>query len=121
MKAEADGTLAKLEAEAKGQLAIANAKAEGIKNMVAAAGGADSAYRLLMVDNVRYVADASAKAISNVKFDKVMVWGNGEGAEVPNFIGGLVKSMVPLMDVINEQTDIKVPGLKTGEDTKKSK
>ena len=118
MKAEADGQFAKLEAEARGQLAIANAKAEGIKNMVAAAGGADSAYRLMMVDNVRYVADASAKAISNVKFDKVMVWGNGEGGEVPNFIKGLVKSMVPLMDVINEQTDIKVPMLK---DDKKAK
>ncbi len=123
MKAEADGTLAKLEAEAKGALAIANAKADGLRNMVDAAGGdANAAYRLLMIDNVRYVADASAKAISNIKFDKVMVWGNGEGGEVPNFIKGLVKSMVPLMEVINEQTDIKVPGLKAGEpDTKTPK
>lgn len=114
-EAAAAQIFAKLEAEAKGQLEILNARAEGMRRMVEAAGGADAAYKLLMVDNVKYVADASAKAISGIKFDKVMVWGGSEGGEVPKFINSVVKSMVPLMDVVNELTDVKVPGLKTSE------
>jgi flotillin len=113
LAAEAEGKAiyAKLKAEADGQLAIANAKAEGIKNMVAAAGGAELAYKLLMVDHMDHIADASAEAIKNIRFDKVMVWSTGEGGEIPNFLKGLAKTVPPLADTIEQLTGIRVPGM----------
>ena len=43
-------------------------------------GSADDAFRLLMVDNIPKLAETSAQAISNIKFDKVVVWDSGNAA-----------------------------------------
>lgn len=102
-------------AEADGILAIANAKAEGMRRMVEAAGGnPEAAYRLLVVEHLDHIADASAAAIKGIKFDKIMVWGGGNGTEVPNFLSSLGKGLPPMLDIINHLTDISVPGLKKG-------
>ena len=79
--------------------------------IVSETGGADHAFRLLMVDNLPKLAETSATAISNIKFDKVVVWdsgGGGGGSEgggspttaTSNFVRGLTSSMPPALDVL---------------------
>ena len=77
---EAAAIFAKLEAEARGQYEILAKKGEGLKRIIDACGGAKQAFQLLMLEHLDNLAEASAKAISNIKFDKVVVWENG-GAE----------------------------------------
>ena len=66
------------------------------------------AYRMLMVEHLDTLAETSAKAISNIKFDKVVVWdggtGNGAGGgnAVPNFVRGVATSLPPTLDVLKE-------------------
>ena len=78
---EAEGAAAaiysKLEAEARGQYEILAKKGEGLKQIVEACGGAKEAFQLMMLEHLDNLADSSAKAISNIKFDKVVVWENG--------------------------------------------
>ena len=112
-KAEADGTLAKLQAQAEGEKQIALAKAAGMKALVEAAGDATAAYRLLTIDQIPVVAKAASDAVQNIKFDKVIVWGQGEGSEIPNFLTGLAKGIIPLMETLGQVSDVKIPGLKT--------
>src|SRR5262249_58900034 len=78
----AKATFAKLEAEAKGQYEILAKKGEGLQRIIEACGGSQQAFQLLMLEHLDALAQASAKAVSNIKFDKVVVWehgGNGSG------------------------------------------
>jgi flotillin len=72
--------LLKLEAEARGQYEIMSKKAEAMKELVAAAGGAKEAFQLMMVEHLDTLAETSAKAISNIKFDKVVCGTPGRAA-----------------------------------------
>ena len=74
---EAAAIYAKLEAEARGQYEILAKKGEGLKQIVEACGGAKEAFQLMMLEHLDTLAESSAKAISNIKFDKVVVWENG--------------------------------------------
>src|SRR5437016_1261507 len=76
---QASAIFAKLEAEAKGQYEILSQKAEGLRRIVEACGGATQAYQMLMLEHVDKLAETSAQAIANIKFDKVIVWENGGG------------------------------------------
>src|SRR5690606_24885537 len=69
---EAKAIFAKLEAEAKGNYEILAKKGEGLKQIVEACGGANQAFQLLMLEQLGMLAEQSAKAISNIKFDKVI-------------------------------------------------
>ena len=87
MKLEAQAAAAtiyaKLEAEARGQYEILAKKGEGLKKIIDACGGAQAAFQLLMLEHMDALAEASAKAISNIKFDKVVVWeGGGANGDV---------------------------------------
>src|SRR5262245_14803346 len=73
-EAEAKAVYMRLEAEARGQYEILAKKAEGMRMLVEAAGGAKEAFQLMMLEHVDKLAETSAKAISNIKFDKVIVW-----------------------------------------------
>src|SRR6476646_10605974 len=73
--AEAD----KIEAEKRAALE-APAKAERAK-IIEACGSAQAAFQLLMLDHMDALAEASARAISNIKFDKVVVWEGGGSGE----------------------------------------
>jgi dihydroxy-acid dehydratase len=64
-EAEAKAIYVKLEAEARGQYQIMSKKAEAMKELVAAAGGAKEAFQLMMVEHLDTLAETSAKAISN--------------------------------------------------------
>ena len=71
-RGEADAILAKYNAEAEGTEAVLAAKARGYEALVQAANGdARSAATLLMVEKLESIVAQQAKAISNLKIDKI--------------------------------------------------
>jgi flotillin len=110
--AEAHAIYIKLEAEARGQYEILAKKAEAMKELVLAAGGAKEAFQLLMVEHLDTLAETSAKAISNIKFDKVVVWDSGNGgASASGFLQSMAKTLPPMMHVLRDIADVEIPGL----------
>jgi flotillin len=111
-KAEADAVFLKLEAEARGQYEILAKKGEGLKRIVDACGGSNQAFQMLMLEHLDNLAEASAKAISNIKFDKVVVWegGNSDGrSSTANFLSGMAKSLPPMMQVMRDIGGVELP------------
>jgi flotillin len=110
---QAKATFAKLQAEAKGQYEILAQKAEGLRRIVEACGGGAQACQLLMIEHVDKLAETAAKAISNIKFDKVIVWenggSNGAGSSTSHFLQGLVRSMPPMMQVMKDIGGVEMP------------
>jgi flotillin len=101
-EAEAAATFAQLEAAARGEFEMLSKKAEGLRQIVDACGGADAAYRMLMIEHIPTLADKAAEAISNIKFDKVVMWGgagqNGSPANgVTSFVTDLMGTLPPAL------------------------
>ena len=113
-KGEADAIFAKMEAEAKGNQEILTKQAEGLKQIVAAAGGdADAAVRLIIADKMEQLIAIQVEAIKNIKIDKITVWDSGanggqNGGSTANFLSGLMKSVPPLNDLF-EQAGMSLP------------
>jgi flotillin len=109
---EAKAIFAKLEAEAKGNYEILAKKGEGLRQIVEACGGSEGAYRMLMLEHLDKMAETAAQAISNIKFDKVIVWENGgkngEGA-ANNFLNSMVSSLPPMMNVMKDIGGVEMP------------
>ncbi|WP_437185156.1 flotillin family protein [Planctomicrobium sp. SH668] len=111
-KAEADAIYAKLEAEARGQYEILAKKGEGLKMIVDACGGSNAAFQMMMLEHLDHLADASSRAISNIKFDKIVVWENGgkDGRNnTADFIQGMARSLPPMMNVMKDIGGIELP------------
>lgn len=108
-EAEAQAIFLKLEAEARGQYEIMAKKAEAMRQLVSAAGSARDAYQLLMLEHLDTLAETSARAISNIKFDKVVVWDGGAGTAPSNFLQGMTKSLPPMMHVLREIAGVELP------------
>ncbi len=109
--AEAQSIYVKLEAEARGQYEIMSKKAEAMKELVAAAGGAKEAFQLLMVEHLDTLAETSAKAISNIKFDKIVVWDSGTpGGGTAGFLQNMARTMPPMMQVLRDIAGVELPG-----------
>lgn len=116
---EAAVIFAKLEAEARGQYEILAKKGEGLKQIIEACGSADKAYQLLMLEHIDKLAETSAQAISNIKFDKIVVWegaganghanGNGHSAAA-GFVQNMAKMMPPIMQVVKDIGGVELPG-----------
>jgi flotillin len=109
---EAKAIFARLEAEAKGNYEILAKKGEGLKQIVAACGGANEAFQLLMLEQLGMLAEQSAKAISNIKFDKVIVWENGGQngtSNVANFLQNLAHTFPPMLQVLKEIGGVELP------------
>ena len=110
-EAEARAIFVKLEAEARGQYEIMARKADAMKQLVEAAGGAKEAYQLLMLEHLDTLAETSAKAISNIKFDKVVVWDSGNGAgSAAGFLQNMAKTLPPMMHVLKDIAGVELPG-----------
>jgi flotillin len=111
-RAEAAAIYAKLEAEARGQYEILARKGEGLRAIVEACGGAKEAYQLLMLERIETLAQTAATAISNVKFDKVVVWdggsANGAGGAA-GFLQGMGRSLPPMMQVLRDIAGVELP------------
>lgn len=129
---EAAAIFAKLDAEARGQYEILAKKGEGLKEIVSACGGAREAFQLMMLEHLDNLAESSAKAISNIKFDKVVVWENGgeKGGRTntANFLNGLAGTLPPMMQVLRDIGGVEMPeslaklvGAEAEEETKEVK
>jgi flotillin len=81
-----------------------------MRQLVEAAGGAKEAYQLLLLEHLDTLAETSAKAISNIKFDKVVVWDAGNGAGAPGFLQNMAKTLPPMMQVLRDIAGVELPG-----------
>lgn len=109
---EAAAIYAKLEAEARGNFEILAKKGEGLKRIVESCGGAQEAFQLLMLEHIEELAHTAAHAISNVKFDKVIVWdgGGGDGKSgTAGFLRGLAGSLPPMMHMMRDIGGVQMP------------
>jgi flotillin len=108
-EAQAAAVFARLEAEARGQFEILAKKGDGLRRIIEACGGAQQAFQLLMLEHMDKLTEASAKAISNIKFDKVIVWDNAQGASTTNFLQSLARSLPPMLQVLKDIGGVEVP------------
>ena len=110
-QAEAITIYARLEAEARGQYELLSKKGEGLKQIIDACGGAQQAFQMLMLEHLDKLAETSAKAISNVKFDKIVVWDGGgtNGNATSNFLQGISKSLPPMLQILKDVAGVELP------------
>ena len=111
---EAAAIFAKLEAEAKGQFEILRQKGEGLREIVSACGGSNEAFQMLMLEHLDKLAETAATAISNIKFDKVVVWdggggGKGGGGATAGFLRNLAGSLPPMMHMMKDIGGVELP------------
>jgi flotillin len=110
--AAADAIYAKLEAEARGQFEILAKKGEGLQRIVDACGGAKEAFQMLLLEHLDSLAEASSRAISNIKFDKIVVWENGgkDGrSSTADFLTSMAKTMPPMLQVMKDIGGVQLP------------
>lgn len=107
-KGEADALYAKMEAQARGAQEILIKQADGMRELVNAAGGdADSAIKLILANNMEELMKIQVEAIKNIKIDKVTVWDGGSKGEngktaTADFISGIMKSVPPMGEMFNQ-------------------
>jgi flotillin len=108
---EAKAIYAKLEAQARGEYEILAKKGDGLARIVQGCGSADQAFQLLMLEHLDHLAETSAQAIANIKFDKVTVWDSGraDGAGASGFLSSLGGAVPPLMDVMRRIGGVQMP------------
>src|SRR5262249_20487992 len=110
---QARARFAKLEAEARGQYEMLAKKGEGLRRIIEACGGAPQAFQLLLLEHLDTLADKAALAISNIKFDKVIVWdqgaANGSGSNTAHFLQSLARVMPPMMQVLKDIGGVEMP------------
>lgn len=114
-RGEADAIFAKMEAEAKGAQEILSKQAEGMRQLVEAAGGdADAAVKLIVADKLEQLVAIQVEAIKNIKIDKITVWDSGNGTDgkgsTANFLSGLMQSIPPLNELF-KQAGMELPDL----------
>jgi flotillin len=112
-EAEAAAVYARLEAEARGQFEILAKKGDGLRRIIEACGGAQAAFQMMMLEHLDNLAEASAKAISNIKFDKVVVWdaggATGAGGATSGFLQNMARTLPPMMQVMKDVGGVEMP------------
>ena len=113
----AAATFAKLDAEARGQYEILAKKGQGMREIVSACGGADEAFKLLMLEHIEQISATAATAISNIKFDKIVVWDGGASgggkdggsSATSSFLRNLAGSLPPAMHLMRDIAGVELP------------
>jgi len=111
---EASAIFARLEAEARGQYEILQKKGLGFAEIVKACGDSQAAFQMLMIEHLDQLSETAAAAISNIKFDKIVVWdqgangGNGKGATA-NFLSNLAGSLPPMLNMMRDIGGVQMP------------
>ena len=104
----------KMEAEAEGAQAILTKQAEGLRDVVSAAGGvASDAVSLMLADKMEQLLRIQVDAIKGVKFDKVTVWDSGSGdgkGGTAGFLNSMMKYVPPMSDAF-ASVGMELPGL----------
>ncbi len=111
-EAQAAAIFARLDAEARGNYEILAKKGEGLREIINACGGAQQAFQLLMLEHLDHLADTAAKAISNIKFDKVIVWENGSQngqSATTGFLQSFARTLPPMMQIMKDIGGVEVP------------
>ena len=119
-KGEADAILSKLLAQAKGMEELLSKQADGFSKLVDAANGdPQSAINFLMIDKLAELTEIQTSAIKELDIDKVVVYDNGSGKGVSNFVQGLYGMMPQLNDFLSQSGMTLPDGLvkKQGNDT----
>ena len=66
-----------------------------------------------MLEHLDSLAKTAAQAISNIKFDKVIVWeggGNSNGtSNTTNFLQSMARSMPPMMQIMKDIGGVELP------------
>lgn len=110
---EAKAVFSRLEAEARGQYEILAKKAEGLRRIIEACGGADKAFQMLLLEHFDELVNASAQAISNIKFDKIVVWDGGQSADggsaTARWVHNLARVLPPMMQVMKDVAGVEIP------------
>lgn len=110
---EAKALFSRLEAEARGQYEILAKKAEGLRQIIEACGGADKAFQMLLLEHFDALVNASAQAISNIKFDKIVVWDGGQAADgtsaTTRWVHDLARVLPPMMQVMKDVAGVEIP------------
>lgn len=111
---EAKAIFSKLEAEARGQFEILHQKAEGLRHIVNACGGAKEAFQMLILEHLDHLAEQSAKAIANIKFDKVVVWESGPGngrdkSSTAAFLSSMANVLPPMLHTMKNIAGVEMP------------
>ncbi len=106
-KGEADAIFAKMEAQAKGIKEIYTKQAEGLKELVQAAGGDPrQAFSLMLVDKLPELVKMQTEAIKEMPIEKITVWDSGSNGRVgnatPNLVKGLFSSVPGLQDIFDQ-------------------
>jgi len=102
-KGEADAILSKLSAQAKGMEELLTKQADGFSKLVEAANGnPQSAINFLMIDKLAELTQIQTAAIKDLDIDKVVVYDNGSGKGVSNFVQGLYGMMPQLNDFLSQ-------------------
>ena len=109
---QASAIYAKLEAEARGQYEILAKKGDGLQRIIEACGGSQEAFQMMMLEHFDNLVDASAEAISNIKFDKIVVWeGGGQNgtSSTANWLHNMARTLPPMMQVMKDIGGIEIP------------
>ncbi|MEM9382896.1 MAG: SPFH domain-containing protein, partial [Planctomycetota bacterium] len=113
---EAAALFARLDAEARGQYEILKKKGDGLREIVSACGGSQQAFQMLMLEHMDHLAETAATAISNIKFDKVVVWdgagggGDGDGtSSTSRFLQSLAGSLPPTLQMMRDIGGVEMP------------
>lgn len=101
---EADAAFAVAQKEADGVQAMLDAQAIGFKNIIAAAGSAENAAQLLLIDQAVPLAEITAKAIAGLEIDNLTVWETGGGSDGQS--GGLKSLMDGFLAVVPGAHDL---------------
>src|SRR4029079_17914415 len=70
------------------------------------------AFQLMMLEHLDKLAETSAKAISNIKFDKVVVWENGGQngrSNTADFLHKMAGSLPPMLQVMRDIGGVDIP------------
>jgi flotillin len=65
-----------------------------------------------MLEHLDNLAEASSRAISNIKFDKIVVWENGGKngrSNTADFIRGMASTLPPMMQVMKDIGGVELP------------
>jgi flotillin len=109
---EASAIFAKLEAEARGQFEILAKKGQGFHEIIKACGDPQGAFQMLMLEHMENLSETAATAISNIKFDKIVVWdgAGGDGkSSTANFLSGLAGSLPPMLHMMKDIGGVEMP------------
>jgi flotillin len=110
---DASAIYARLEAEARGQFEILQKKGQGFAEIISACGDPQSAFQMLMLEHLDKLSETAAQAISNIKFDKVVVWdggANGDGkTATAGFLSGLGRTLPPMLQMMQDVGGVDMP------------